>query len=198
MWGVKYRNGKLREYLKLDELNGLRRHHIKYQYDSFITEAVARLALGRRFSQATSDMKQSMKKDIVVILKLFFEKFTASPWMDVKSDTYSPIPTNLNKFLRRCCQIWLCDREGAPFLITQNDFLRIQCFYRYVAKYILPLYKLVGIISVSWKHDHLLRSMVDKIYYWLTLNQGFFTIGERRHIMMSVLNLFISLFFIIS
>jgi hypothetical protein len=142
MWGVKYRNGKLREYLKLDELNGLRRHHIKYQYDSFITEAVARLALGRRFSQATSDMKQSMKKDIVVILKLFFEKFTASPWMDVKSDTYSPIPTNLNKFLRRCCQIWLCDREGAPFLITQNDFLRIQCFYRYVAKYILPLYKL--------------------------------------------------------
>ena len=86
-------------------------------------------------------MKQSMKKDVVVILKLFFEKFTASPWMDVDSDTYSPIPTNLNKFLRRCCQIWLCDREGKAFSITDEDFQRIHCFYLYIVKYILPLYK---------------------------------------------------------
>ena len=86
-------------------------------------------------------MKQSMKKDVVVILKLFFEKFTASPWMDVDSDTYSPIPTNLNKFLRRCCQIWLCDREGRTFSITDEDFQRIHCLYLYIVKYMLPLHK---------------------------------------------------------
>ena len=140
-WGDQHRNGKIRRYLQLDDFKNLKRRHIKHQFDLFVMEVVARLALGGRFSQATSDMKQSMKKDVVVILKLFFEKFTASPWMDVDSDTYSPIPTNLNKFLRRCCQIWLCDREGKAFSITDEDFQRIHCFYLYIVKYILPLYK---------------------------------------------------------
>ena len=73
-WGDQHRNGKIRRYLQLDDFKNLKRHHIKHQFDLFTMEVVARLALGGRFSQATSDMEQSMcvdQKDELILSQHF-------------------------------------------------------------------------------------------------------------------------------